>query len=244
MTEKRHELLEANDEDIWSAKHAKHYDKSVRGRFAIYPELHRLVRHSLVHSLPARSKILMLGCGSGEEIVQAASAMPDLSIVGVDTSKDMLSFAKRKVQDAQIEDRCELIHNYLSDSPKVQYDGSTAILVSHFMPDNESPQSRRACAQELFKRLKPGAPLIVANVLGTPGEAQFEREYKMWKELVLSTVDDVQRWEENFDSIRTMVQWVSEDRELEIWNEAGFEVHAFLMRWLAVRVWLFRKKKC
>lgn len=235
------EILDA-PEDPWGPKFAKHYDQSARDRFSIYPELHLLVRQALLARLGPDAEILMLGCGSGEEIVQAATNKPQWLFVGVDSSEAMLQHAKTRIEHAGVSDRCTLIHSTLADSPDQIYDGATAILVTHFMPDDDSPDSKSAAAKNLYSRLKPDAPLVVANLLGQLNDAKFEREYELWRSVVLSTVEDLPRWEKNFDAVREMVQWITVERELEIWKSAGFEMDCCLLRWLPMRAWLFKRK--
>ncbi len=135
-----------------------------------FASLHRMVAMLLSERMPADGRLLVLGAGGGLELEAFAALEPGWSFDGVDPSADMLAVAERRV--AAHTDRVRLTTGYAADAPEGPFDGATALLTFHFI----APDARRATLAELRRRLKPGAPLVVAH-LSFP---QTEPERSRW----------------------------------------------------------------
>jgi len=132
--------------------------------------LHRMARMLLAERVPANGRILVLGAGGGLELKAFAEAQPGWSFDGVDPSADMLRLAREMT--APHADRIRLLEGYIGDAPEGPFDGATAILTFHFI---ERAQRLEALRQ-LHRRLRPGAPLVLAHI----SFAQTEPERSMW----------------------------------------------------------------
>jgi len=56
-----------------------------------------------------------------------------------------------------------LTQGYIDEAPIGPFDGATCLLTLHFL----SREERLRTLQEIARRLRPGAPLIVMHVSGT-----------------------------------------------------------------------------
>lgn len=119
--------------------------------------LHAMAALLLAERVPQGGRVLVLGAGGGVELRAFAQAQPHWQLVGVDPSAEMLALAVRTLGDAA--SRVELVEGYVDAAPRLPFDGATCLLTLHFLPRTE----RLATLIELRRRLRPGAPLVVAH---------------------------------------------------------------------------------
>ncbi|HEY1068659.1 MAG TPA: methyltransferase domain-containing protein, partial [Pirellulales bacterium] len=82
---------------------------------------------------------------------------PSWRFLGVDPSSEMLKLARETV--GPLASRITFHEGYIDAAPVQAFDGATCLLTLHFLPLPE----RLRTLTELHKRLKPGAPLVVAH---------------------------------------------------------------------------------
>ena len=119
--------------------------------------VHRMTVVLLSETVPATGSLLALGAGGGLELKAMSDAQPHWRFAAVDPSGPMLDLARRHVGEAT--DRISFVEGYVDDAPGGPYDGATCLLTLHFL----QPVERRRTLEELRRRLKPGAPLVVAH---------------------------------------------------------------------------------
>lgn len=119
--------------------------------------LQQMARLLLAERVPGDGRVFVLGAGGGLELKAFAEAQPQWRFVGVDPSAEMLKLAL--VTLGPLASRAELIEGYIDTAPEGPFDGATCLLTLHFLP----AQQRLQTLIELRRRLKPGAPLVVAH---------------------------------------------------------------------------------
>ncbi|HSQ02687.1 MAG TPA: methyltransferase domain-containing protein [Burkholderiales bacterium] len=127
----------------------------------LVPGFHALQRMAvllLTEAVPANGRVLVLGAGSGLELKAFADAQPLWHFVGVDPSAEMLELAKTTL--GPLASRVELHEGYIHTAPEGPFDGATCLLTLHFL----AAEDRLHTLTELGRRLKPGAPLVVAHL--------------------------------------------------------------------------------
>jgi tRNA (cmo5U34)-methyltransferase len=122
-----------------------------------FADLHRMAMLLLAEHAGEQAEILVLGAGGGLELKALATAQPQWRFVGVDPSAPMLELAGRVVGDLGL--RMHLLQGYVDSAPPGPFDGATCLLTLHFL----GPEERLRTLREIHKRLKPGAPLVVAH---------------------------------------------------------------------------------
>lgn len=198
-----------------------------------YADLHRMAMLLLAERAPAAAEILVVGAGGGLELEAFAAAQPDWHFVGVDPSAAMLDLARRVL--GPLGARVDLRQGFIDTAPPGPFDGATCLLTLHFLQREERLHTLR----EIRRRLKPGAPLVVAHhsvpdggeatawltrsaaFAGGPG-ADFERAHlsaaKMAEHLPL----------------------LSADEEIVVQREAGFSDVALFYAGFSFRGWVSR----
>lgn len=130
------------------------------GPVRLVPGFHGLQRMTgilLAERVQNDANVLVLGAGGGLELKAFADAQPGWSFCGVDPSAEMLGLAKATLGEAAA--RVDFHEGYIDSAPVGPFDAATCLLTLHFIPQDE----RRRTLAEMHRRLKPGAPLVVAH---------------------------------------------------------------------------------
>lgn len=120
-------------------------------------DLHRMAMLLLAEQAPGAARILVVGAGGGMETLALAQAQPRWRFTGIDPSAAMLDLARGTV--APVADRVELIEGTVDQAPDGPFDGATCILTLHHIDRG----ARHRTLQQIRRRLKPGARLVVAG---------------------------------------------------------------------------------
>jgi len=198
------------------------YDSAIRSFCGAYEEIFRLSYCCLKAVVPEHAEVLVVGAGTGMEIIQFGSLCPAWSFYGIDPSEKMLSLAKGKISEKNIKNKITLVQGYADDLDSGErFDGATCILVMHFLKDNGS---KLDLLKSISRRLKPEAPLVLVDGCGEPGSAVFEENLRAWKQYPVALGLEPDYVEKAFrKTILKMVQFVPESRILELLDEAGFK---------------------
>jgi len=120
-------------------------------------DLHRMIGVLMAEQAPDDGRLLVLGAGGGLELKALAETRPGWRLDGVDPSADMLRQASATL--GKLAPRATLHQGYIDDAPEGPFDGATCLLTLHFLPAAE----RLRTVREVARRLRPGAPFIVAH---------------------------------------------------------------------------------
>ena len=144
------------------------YAEGPRRNVPGYDSLLRMSRILLAERVPADGRVLVVGAGGGLELEDMALAHPGWRFDGVDPSQPMLDLAAQRLQGAGVSgnDRVALHHGYVQSAPAGPFDGAMCLLTCHFVPRED----RVPMLAEIRRRLRPGAPLVVAHMSVADGE--------------------------------------------------------------------------
>jgi tRNA (cmo5U34)-methyltransferase len=120
----------------------------------------------LAERVPQDAQVLVLGAGGGLELKEFAQAHPGWSFDAIDPSAQMLQLAHRTL--GPLAARASLHQGYIDSAREGPFDAATCLLTLHFMP----PEERRRTAVEVHRRLKPGAPYVIAHLSIPQGEGE------------------------------------------------------------------------
>ena len=198
-------------------EHVRTYAERAAQMVPSYRDIHRMATVLLAERVPRDGRILVLGAGGGLETKAFAEARSDWTFDAVDPAAAMLDLAVANLGPHASRVRTHL--GYVDDAPQGPFDGATSLLTLHFL----EPDARRSTAEEVRRRLAPGAPFVVAH-LSFPQRDDAERE--LWIErhlayLVASGLeaDDVERARA---AIATRVPVLTPDVDRSILADAGF----------------------
>jgi tRNA (cmo5U34)-methyltransferase len=212
------------------------YDRRNNALTPISDNLHFLLRLVLAE-LPLEARVLCVGVGTGAEILSLATAYPSWFFVGIDPSAEMLSVGRRRLEQAGVMHRCELVHGYVEDAPPEAFDAVVSLLVAHFIKSERRPAFYTA----IYDRLKSGGRFASAEMSCDLDSPEFPAMLEDWKK-VQTLMGATPQSLANLDGMMREALGVLPPEETEaLWRAAGFVnpiafFQAFMIRgWHAVR---------
>lgn len=195
-------------------------------------DLHRMTIMLLAERMPADGRVLVLGAGGGLELNAFAEAQSGWTFDGVDPSADMLRLAEQTAGSHL--DRIRLHQGTIEHAPPGPFDAATSLLTFHFIPRDQ----RLETLSQLRRRLKPGAPFIVAHI----SFAQTEPERSMWiaRHVAFGAPDekDSAKMEDSRRAIATRLSVLAPEDEEAMLREAGFSEVGLFYAGLSFRGWV------
>jgi len=201
-------------------KKVAHYDDLARKAVFGYDQLFTMALSLLVERQNESANVLIVGCGTGMELTTFGNLMPNWRLTGVDPSEEMIIISKAKIDNHGLNNRVVLHNGYVEGLPEEEkYDAATLIFVLRFIPDD---RKKLSLFQDIAKRLRPGAKLILIDQYGDPSIEDFQDMSKAWRkfmklvgvpsELVMKIA--IQAIEQSF---------FTESEIQKLLSEAGFE---------------------
>jgi len=157
--------------------------------------------------------LLVVGCGTGNEIERFLQAPERWIVTGVDPSPEMIKQAREKLQEY---DNVTLIEGFVSDIDR-KYNAATLLLVLHFLDDNGS---KLDLLKDIADRLVPGAPFVMLDITGSKNQLRQNLEVLR---LLLPAGLEQDQIDNRLNRIENELFPVSEERIAELCTAAGFE---------------------
>lgn len=201
----------------------------------IVPGLHDLQMMAallVAERAPESAHVLVIGAGGGMELAALAQVHPQWQFVGVDPSQPMLDLAATAL--GPLAARAQLHLGYTDTAPVGPFDAATCLLTMHFVPVEE----RRSTLKEIHRRLKPGAPFVMAH-LSFP---QAEEERALWLSryaafAIASGVEPANA-RKAASTIGSTLPLLGPEQEEELLREAGFTNVRLFYAGMAFRGWV------
>ncbi|NQV85179.1 MAG: class I SAM-dependent methyltransferase [Rhodospirillales bacterium] len=224
----------------FDAKKADAYDEYIPRVIPGYDTLHMLAMNIVGHETGGHGRVLIVGAGTGAETINLCRNHPNLSVTGCDPSIHMLAVARQKIATEGLQDRVELINGDvgdLSDTPV--FDAAMMILVMHFIADGGD---KRKLLGAVATRLKPGAPLILADMFGDRDSAAYKDQDAVWRNMQIKGGAEPEDVDDNIRRAAKDTYPIGEPRLSELLREAGLTTMTPFFRSLMFGGWLARKK--
>jgi tRNA (cmo5U34)-methyltransferase len=109
---------------------------------------------------PTGASVLVAGCGTGAELLEALAQRPDWRVTATDPSAAMLAVARQRLKE---EDRIDWRQSTVEDLQFEQtFDGALAVLVLQSLPDDGS---KLQFLSALARTLRPGGQLVLVDLM-------------------------------------------------------------------------------
>lgn len=146
-----------NQTPRFDASAARTYDKGMPQRVPGYALGLDLAGAVLATRLPAEASILVVGAGTGAEILHLAPLQPGWRFTALDISADMLEVARQRCEEAGLGDRVTFVSSAMQRAEGLPaHDAALAQLVTQFVPNDE----KRAFYAGIAGALVDGGPLL------------------------------------------------------------------------------------
>ena len=214
---------------VFSGTHAQNYAAGPPRKVPGLAGLHRMTALLLAEHVPVDGRVLVLGAGGGLELKALADDHAQWTFDGVDPSADMLRTAEQ-VAAAHL-GRIQLHEGYIDAAPNGPFDGAVCLLTLHFVPREQRVETLR----QVHRRLRPGAPFVVAHV----SFAQTEPERALWiARHVAFGGDASDNVEKARHAIGTRLSILSPEDDEAMLEQAGFSGVSLFYAGLSFRGWV------
>jgi tRNA (cmo5U34)-methyltransferase len=199
---------------------SSHYDHKIRASIPGYEALHAMAHDFLRQELPETARILVVGAGTGMELLTLGVAHPGWRFTATDLSSDMLAIGKANVEAAGLGGRVEFHLGQAHDLPDAPtYDAATSILISHFIQPREE---RGLFFRSIASRVRAGGPLISAEIVGDREDPAFGHFLAVWKGHYGAAGIPAAEVEEDFARTAATVSFIPEQELTALLAESGF----------------------
>jgi tRNA (cmo5U34)-methyltransferase len=198
-----------------------------------FTDLQRMAQLLLAERVPDTGDILVLGAGGGLELKLFAEAQKDWRLLGVDPSAGMLDLARSTL--GPLQSRAELVEGTIDAAPLGPFDGAACLLTLHFLPRDERLRTLR----EVRRRLKPGAPFVVAHHSYPKGE-QGRRWLSRFAAFAVLNGIEAKQAAAMPAALEEHLPALSPQEDETLLREAGFSDVALFYAALTFRGWVAR----
>jgi tRNA (cmo5U34)-methyltransferase len=218
-------------------------DPDVVARYAEAPmrqvpgflDLQKMTRLLLVERTGEDADVLVLGAGGGLELKAFAEAQAGWRFCGVDPSAEMLELAERTL--GPLKSRVRLHQGYIDSAPSGPFDAATCLLTLHFIPEDD----RRRTLVEVHRRLKPGAPFVVAHH-SFPQQAKEKAQWlARYAAFAKASGIPSSKAESAIEAISERLPLLSPEQDEALLKDAGFVDVSLFYAGFTFRGWLAYK---
>ena len=221
-----------NSIEIFENERAKGYNQFVETWIPNY--------HYFLDRLPKllsetnQKDLLVVGCGTGNEIERFVQAPEHWTITGIDPSPEMIKQANEKLQTCA---NVTLVEGLISNlDTEKKFGAATLLLVLHFLDDNGNKLN---LLKDIADRLVSGATFVMLDITGD--KKQIKQNLKVLR-LFLPDGLDEEQINKRLSRIENELCSVSEERLSELCQEAGFEPPLRFFQSAIYMGWLTKKK--
>jgi tRNA (cmo5U34)-methyltransferase len=177
-----------------------------------FADLQRMTELLLAERTPEDGRVLVLGAGGGLELEHLAAAHPGWEFDGVDPSAQMLALAEAATQ--RFGARIRLHEDYVAAAERLE------------------------TLRQLHRRLKPGAPLVVAHHSFSPQPPERDIWLARYAAYGVSSGFEADRMAKTIDAIRERLPVLSPEDDEALMREAGFADVSLFYAALTFRGWV------
>lgn len=197
-----------------------------------YSAMQRMTTLLLAERVPDDARVLVLGAGGGLELNVFAQARSRWTFDGIDPSAEMLKLAAQTL--GPLASRARLHRGYIDCAPQGPFDAATCLLTLHFMAIEE----RRRTAIEIRRRLKPGAPYVIAHLSFPQGEGERAAWLSRHAAFLIDSGLDPDKAASTRVAIDTQTHILTPEQDEAILREAGFSNVSLFYAAFSFRGWV------
>lgn len=215
------------------------YDDWIGRMIPGYDVMHRLGELCLSAELRSKARVLMVGVGTGPEVVISGERHPGWAITAVEPDARMSALGRKKIAARGLASRVRWHEGPLVTlKPTAPFNAATIIIVLQFLPDPMKLELLR----EIGRRLKPNAPLFLATFIGDEATAHTENAYDLMRAWAIENGIDPVEARKRISHQREGVHLVTEGKMTALMRRAGFVDPRRIYQALPATAWIVRTK--
>jgi tRNA (cmo5U34)-methyltransferase len=223
------------------------YDLVVQQLIPGYASLARLAVALLAVSplaVGSGSEVLVAGCGTGAELLEARSQRPDWQLTAIDPAAEMLAVARQRLGEAGLDAPQSTVGGITWCQSTVEeldaqagFDGALSVLVLQSLADDGS---KLAFLTALARSLRPGGQLVLVDLMRSersPLQTQVEQAW-----LGFQRASGLSAAVEALDALSQGLHPIGLARLTALVNAAGFSDPALVFKALDVEGFLLQRQ--
>ena len=217
---------------------ASSYDKKFAAMAPMRDALQLLTR-AILSELPADSRILCVGAGTGTEIIDLAQAFPKWQFTAVEPAAPMLNICRQRVEENGLTSRCTFHEGYLDSLPAVEpFDAATSLLVSQFIMQ---PEERRNFFRQIATRLRPDGILVCADLTSDMSTAAYQSLLEVWLRMLQACDIPTEEIKNMRASFGRSVAILPPQEVEAILASSSFEAPVLFLQTLLIHAWFAKR---
>jgi tRNA (cmo5U34)-methyltransferase len=227
--------------EAFDAARSTTYDTRIRRMVPGYDVLHRLADTCIAADLGPEASVLMVGAGTGTEVLESGLRHPLWTLTAVEPAPDMSLIGRTAIETKGLSARVHWHEGPLDtlEAPE-PFDAATLMLVLHFLSDKDE---KSALLSGIADRLKPGAPFVIASYFGDPGATRTKKLYDLSQAWAVSNGMTPEDALNKLDPNRRDMHVVSEERIKGLLRETGFIDVQRIYQGLLIGAWAARTQR-
>ncbi len=162
---------------IFDEKCAVSYDGQRERLAPVRDALHLCIR-LLLSDVSSSARILIVGAGTGSELIDLAIAFPLWQFTVVEPASAMLDVCRQRAEENGISSRCTFHEGYLESLCDTGgFDVATSILVSHFIVNQDE---RRRYFSDIAARLNSNGLLVEVGLASDTSKHEYYKLLEVW----------------------------------------------------------------
>jgi tRNA (cmo5U34)-methyltransferase len=196
------------------------YDREILIRIPGYQAMHEMTHELLRMALGDQANLLIVGAGTGKEIINMGAENPQWHFTGVDPAPESITLAQQKIAASGLSDRTKLHLGFVRDlAIDTSFDAATLLLVMHFVPDDGA---KLHLLQDIATRLKDGATLVLADMHGEKDSSRIRYFLAASQARQIRLGLPLNEIEAYFAQVDSVIHFIPEARILELLAATGF----------------------
>lgn len=162
-----------------AAKYEGYAEKAVFG----YNQLYQMTLGLLMDERSINAKVLVVGSGTGKEIITFGNYMPFIEMTGIDPSEEMIKISRKKIEEKGLVNKINLYKGTVEDlPPDERFNIATVIFVLRFV---EGEGEKMELLKRINERLKPGGRIVIIDQFEQSQSQQFNLLRNGWNNFLL-----------------------------------------------------------
>jgi len=178
----------------FTGEEAQNYDQRISKLVPGYEIMHQLTAAQLNVTLATNATILVIGAGTGREIIELAQANKGWHFIAQDVSADMLAIADQNFTNLGVRERVTIHHGKV-DHSVYKADAALCLLVMHFV---QSKRDKVNLLRQISENLKPEGQLYLADLMSPENDFERDAQFQFCHRFLGLTEQGVVKMRRNF----------------------------------------------
>lgn len=214
---------------IFDEQIARVFDNMLTRSVPFYGEVQKMISCLTADYYKPSTTIYDLGCSTGTTLINICNKMDisDIKIVGVDSSKPVISKAGEKIHSAGLKDKIELVCDDILNIPIE----NASIIIMNYTLQFVAPAERQQLLKKIYDGLVSGGILLLSEKTvesDSKTDNLFIEKYHAYKRENGYSDLEISKKREALEEV--LIPY-SVDEEFELLNSAGFESSFIFFKW-------------